>query len=270
MLKRMIFFVSLPKPKQTNMKQFAFPLSVKCANEQESDQCEELLKSLGYKDYALRGTREIMVTNYMKNCYKYASVSLMNIYNNDRYHIDHFNPELIRDIAAACTNDTWQDDELSVCRDGEIRITHTANVGLSVKELRRPTLSEICAHHGYEIKGRDIVKKIETVSNCDKSYCETARQLDEAKSEIKRLKSENAELREKLEALTDVGNQKLARLQRRVDEMTNKLQHNDKQYEGDKFHYSPLSMEKTELKQFIDFLQARYDELPDEEIIPEL
>lgn len=40
--------------------------------------------------------------------------------------------------------------------------------------------------------------------------------------------------------------------------------------EGDKVHYSPLSMEKTELKQFIDFLQARYDELPDEEIIPEL
>jgi hypothetical protein len=28
--------------------------------------------------------------------------------------------------------------------------------------------------------------------------------------------------------------------------------------------YSPLSMEKSELKQFIDYLQKRYEEMPDE------
>ena len=38
--------------------------------------------------------------------------------------------------------------------------------------------------------------------------------------------------------------------------------------DGDKVHFAPMGMEKSELKQFIDFLQARYDELPDEDIIP--
>jgi hypothetical protein len=147
------------------MKQFAFPLSVKCANEQESDQCEDLLKSLGYKYDALRGTREIMVTNYMKNCYKYASVSLTNIYNNDRHHINHFNPALIRDIAAACTNDTWQEGEMALVYYDMYntfeyeKVCCLLNDKICETKSKRPTLAEICAHHGYEIKGRDIVKK---------------------------------------------------------------------------------------------------------------
>jgi len=35
---------------------------------------------------------------------------------------------------------------------------------------------------------------------------------------------------------------------------------------NDKFHYSTLEMNKAELKEFIDFLQARYDELPESSI----
>ena len=33
-------------------------------------------------------------------------------------------------------------------------------------------------------------------------------------------------------------------------------------HKNDKIHYSPLSMTKPELKQFIEFLQERYNELP--------
>lgn len=270
----MIFFVSLPKPKQTNMKQFAFPLSVKCASIEERDKCLNFLESIGYENAGdFTETARRVITNY-GNFSRLATAhpdDSLN-YHNNRHYIDHFNPALIRDIAAACTNDEWHDGEpifdcvnnhmnyRNMHKEGCRKIDHYAS-------LRRPTLAEICAHHGYEIKGRDIVKKIETVSNCDKSYCETARQLDEAKAEIKCLKSENAELKEKLEAITDVGNQELAilrsenaelkrkndsfvsigkvcgeltevfnsskdirikQLQSKVDELANKLQYNDK------------------------------------------
>jgi predicted RNase H-like nuclease (RuvC/YqgF family) len=84
-------------------------------------------------------------------------------------------------------------------KEGCRKIDHYAS-------FRRPTLSEICEHHGYEIKGRDIVKKCESVSNCDKSYCETSRQLDEAKSEIERLKEKLNPIRQMGACVEQVGN----------------------------------------------------------------
>lgn len=235
MLKRMIFFVYLPKLKQTNMKQFAFPIGVKCSNPAEYKQCIDIIKSIG--DRHITDEPFSSTCNYL---HVYLTHTVTGVYDqlggreDNMYYIDHFNPKLIHDIAAACTNDTWQEGEMALVFDCcDVSYNYEKVYALLGKEVcdtksKRPTISEICAHHGYEIKGRDIVKKVETVSNCDKSYCETARQLDEAKAEIKRLKSENDELSLKLEAMTDVDNQELARLQSKVDELSNKLQHNDK------------------------------------------
>lgn len=186
------------------MKQFAFPLSIKCASIEERDECVNLLESIGYENARdFKETARRVITNY-GNFSRLATAcpdGALN-YDNSRHHIDHFNPKLIRDIVAACTNDMWQMDEPVYDNgnnrmqkfEGDNSLAEDGHIVKDCKWYRRPTLSEICAHHGYEIKGRDIVKKVETVSNCDKSYCETARQLDEAKAEIKRLKDENVKL----------------------------------------------------------------------------
>jgi hypothetical protein len=205
----MIFFVSLPKPKQTNMKQFAFPLSVKCSSIEERDECLNLLESIGYENAGdFEETARRVITNYGKfSLLATAHPDDALNYDNNRHHIDHFNPKLIRDIAAACTNDAWQEGELWVSSRGELsRLAGYAGFKVNPNGHRRPTIAEICAHHGYEIKGRDIVKKVETVSNCDKSYCETARQLDEAKAEIKRLEERLIPVNQMSACVEQVGN----------------------------------------------------------------
>lgn len=216
------------------MKQFAFPIGVKCSNTDEYKQCLDIIKSIG--DRRITDEPFSSAYNYL---HVYLTFTRTGVYESwggreeNMYYIDHFNPKLIRDIAAACTNNTWQEDEPFISKKiekyGVDQIDESAGEKVvNHYRWRRPTLAEICAHHGYEIKGRDIVKKVETVSNCHKSYCETARQLDESKAEIKRLKSENAELSLKLEAMTDVDNQELARLRSKIEELGNKLQYNDK------------------------------------------
>lgn len=191
------------------MKQFAFSLSVKCANVNERDKCIDILKSLGYVelDRNLHDLETLVVTNYSGYNNLTTALVFKSDYDDGRHHIDHFNPALIRDIAAACTNDTWQDGELWVNSRGRLsRIAGYSVFDVNPNVHRRPTLSEICAHHGYEIKGRDIVKKVETVSNCDKSYCETARQLDEAKAEIKRLEERLIPVNQMSACVEQVGN----------------------------------------------------------------
>lgn len=186
------------------MKQFAFPLSIKCASIEERDECVKLLESIGYIKDMYNNFGFVIVSNIGGYNGMFSDVNLLDRYNYNRHHIDHFNPELIRDIASACTNDTWQDGEIYVF-GSTYRVHDGSLVGTKITAFRRPTLAEICEHHGYKVVGSDILKKEEKISNCDKSYCETARQLDEAKAEIKRIK-------EKLEALTDVDNHELYRL----------------------------------------------------------
>lgn len=211
------------------MKQFAFPFSVKCASAEERDECLNLLESIGYK------TKDIDDLLYVANCYLGGMGVCSTIinhakYDNNRHHIDHFNPELIRDIARVCSNDTWQKDEVVISM-GHLYCPYEffyEIVGKSyhenLKYFRRPTLAEICEHHGYEIKGRDIVKKEEKISEPDDSHAFIAEKMKEiylslkelnnlrTTAEINRLKAENAELKEKLEAVAEVVNQELERL----------------------------------------------------------
>lgn len=192
------------------MKQFAFPLSVKCASIDERNECTKLLESIGYEYGSVFPKFDpelLIITNLGNIDDRYTTWDTLSNYSNDRHHIDHFNPDLIRDIAAACTNDTWQEGELWVSSRGKLsRIAGYVGFDVNPNGHRRPTLAEICAHHGYEIKGRDIVKKVETVSNCDKSYCETARQLDEAKAEIKRLEERLISVNQMSACVEQVGN----------------------------------------------------------------
>lgn len=203
------------------MKQFAFPLSIKCASVEERDECLNLLESIGYKTEDIDDL--LGVTNVYGEIGICTTIVDSAIYLDGNYYIDHFNPALIRDIASVCTNDTWQKGELWVGARGELgRIAGCIGFDVNPNGHRRPTLSEICEHHGYEIKGRDILKKEEKVSESDHEIrgIEFAIRLlqmysykpDKRYEEINRLKAENAELKEKLEEVTDVDNQELERL----------------------------------------------------------
>jgi|GEM_PF-4160891 len=146
------------------MKEFAFALSIKCENTDERDKCLKLFESIGYKNaYDYSDSSRNVITNYGRESSLITAHSGDSLnYYNDRHHIDHFNPELIRDIAAACTNKFFQKDELSWCVNDEKigygRCSASDQTPIN-SYYRRPTLDEICNHHGYEVKGRNIVKK---------------------------------------------------------------------------------------------------------------
>lgn len=143
------------------MKQFAFPLSIKCSNQIEATECLNLLTSIGYNIYYYQRIYTVVATNI--SGLKDLCSDVASKYDHDRHHIDHFNPKLIRDIAAACTNDTWQAYEPLINVEYNKFTRVQSLVGGNVKDCKgryeRPTLAEICEHHGYEIKGKCIVKK---------------------------------------------------------------------------------------------------------------
>jgi len=144
------------------MKQFAFPISVLTANNKERAECIELLNELGYEiDLFTVDGRYVIITN--KNGVHNRITNVFNgdaaLYSYNRFHIDHFNKELVRDIAAACTGDVYERGEIVMPEAGafyRVDGLHGCIVGL--RKSRRPTLAEICAHHGYELNGKDIVK----------------------------------------------------------------------------------------------------------------
>jgi hypothetical protein len=148
------------------MKQFAFPISVKCADDTDTSKCIEIFESIGYDMDCCSGQTRLIVNNYGLKMGRCGDVSSSSIHMGTRCQIDHFNPELIRDIAAACTNDTWQDGEVMITGAGSyMPRTYGNNVSISEVGMRRPTLAEICAHHGYEIKDKYIVKKAPLSAN---------------------------------------------------------------------------------------------------------
>ena len=148
-----------------NMKNFAFPLGVKCTSETELKKCHAIIEAIGD-----RRISDESFSHAYPYLHIYRTFTRTGLYKSwsgveeGMYYIDHFDHELIRDIAAACTNDTWQDGELCIENGGIIR-RHDGSLSKHAviapcPGFRRPTLSEICEHHGYEIKGRDIVKKV--------------------------------------------------------------------------------------------------------------
>lgn len=148
------------------MKQFAFPIGVKCANPDEYKQCLDIIKSIG--DRRIADEPFSGAYNYLHVCLTFTRTGVYNSWGGreeNMYYIDHFNPDLIRDIAASCTNDTWQEDEMALvytCIDDTFKyekVCGLLNHKICENKSKRPTIAEICAHHGYEIKGRDIVKK---------------------------------------------------------------------------------------------------------------
>lgn len=226
------------------MKQFAFPFSVAYKNETERNSILEILSSLGYSTYEpLRSNTGTILTK-VKNENKDGKsdsgfamiipsglVQIDDLYNNDRYNIACFEPVLIRDIAAAGTGSFWSKNEPFIAGGYYYTINFQHGCDVSKHETwRRATLEEICEHHGYEIKGRDIVKKEfatggvvgESISNCDKSYCDIAMKLDTAQTEIKRLKEENVKL-SKLAIAASLKAERYERQYNNLDEREGKL-----------------------------------------------
>ena len=122
----------------------------------------EMAKGIGYK-ISNYFQYSCIVTNYNGNL---GDVGFTEISNMDkrRYHIDHFDADLIRDIASVRTGDVWVKGEpfvnihTGVYGFGWIDSSAGENVEAH-NNWRRPTIAEICDHHGYKLNGMNIVKK---------------------------------------------------------------------------------------------------------------
>lgn len=193
------------------MKQFAFPFSVLCANDEEYKDAFSILQELGYNLDKLCGDNHYSQSHpFISTCFK-GVINNFGVdcgafnYDHPRHHITTFDPALVRDIAAVCTNETWQFDEpifsigLNVVKSNDNSMPRNNHIA-SGRAFRRPTLAEICAHHGYEIKGRDIVKieaKQEEPKPIVNEYARIAKLINvngHRLHRIKELETENARL----------------------------------------------------------------------------
>ena len=151
-----------PKPEPAG---FAYPISVRCEKTDDREKCIKLLESIGYKSKT-NGLWINVVNNYQGDIGNVGTAAENTVYTDTRYHLDHFDADLIRDIASVRTGDVWVKGEpfinihTGVYGFGGI----DSSAGEKVEESRiwrRPTISEICNHHGYELNGMNIVKKAE-------------------------------------------------------------------------------------------------------------
>lgn len=162
--------------KQTDMKtekQYAFPFSVLCTDDRERAECIKILEELGYFRYMI-GSDSLIVSNQANRngIYTDLRISGNRKYDHNRHHIPHFDAALVRDIAAACTNDTWQKGEPRLSQNNVDYgyITSDSIFGIHPNGYKRPTLAEICAHHGYIVDGKDIVKQQKQTTVKEKKY----------------------------------------------------------------------------------------------------
>ena len=144
---------------------FAYPISVRCEKTDDREKCIKLLESVGYKneDYTFC---ENVVNNYQKIMGNVGTANGASEYKDTRYHIDHFDADLIRDIASVRTGDVWVKGEPFVNKHtgvwGYGGIISSAGEKIEGHyNWLRPTIAEICDHYGYELNGMNIVKKSE-------------------------------------------------------------------------------------------------------------
>lgn len=166
-----------PKHTKPGTAEFANPLSIKCADSIEREMCEKLLNQIGYKfgvNRKIYDSETLIVTNYSGESDKYVVWVYDKDYEMGRCHIDHFNADLIRDIASVRTGDVWVKGE-PWCSPATVKystlnyatggIKAWAGEKVGFNSARRPTIAEICDHYGYELNGMNIVKKSEAVES---------------------------------------------------------------------------------------------------------
>ena len=188
------------KPEQTG---FVYPLSIKCADNTEREKCEKLLNQIGYKYGVGRKIYDgetLIVTNYDGESDKYAAWIYDHDYDMGRHHIDHFNADLIRDIASVRTGDVWVKGEPYIDPTlgyygyfpaGNMGIYNTAGKSVAKTSYHRPTIAEICDHHGYKLDGMNIVRESEAVES---HTSEIVSEMKEIQSESKSLTQREAEV----------------------------------------------------------------------------
>ena len=155
--------VKQPKPEPAG---FAYPISVILKYVTDRDKAIDLLKGIGYK-VSNYFKYSCIVTNYNGNL-GYVGFTEVSNMDKRRYHIDHFDADLIRDIASVRTGGVWVKGEPWVDMLGSFISTSISPINYYADEVvgcdgtRRPTIAEICDYHGYELNGMNIVKKNET------------------------------------------------------------------------------------------------------------
>ena len=154
-----------PKPEPAG---FAYPISVRCEQTDDREQCIKLLESVGYIYKGIKDkNHRSVVTNYTGVAAHVSCFVHKNDYDFGRYNIDHFDADLIRDIASVRTGDVWVKGE-PFYETYNSRVCSSlpgimSSVGQKISEttMRRPTIAEICDRYGYELNGMNIVKKSE-------------------------------------------------------------------------------------------------------------
>ena len=162
----MYIYRNEPKQPKPEPDGFAYPISVRCEQKDDRERCIKLLESIGYIYKGIKDKNHRSVVT--KFCGVAAHVSCF-VYKNDydfgRYNIDHFDADLIRDIASVRTGDVWARGEPFISKltygYGFIQIGNSAGLKITKTNKRRPTIAEICDHYGYELNGMNIVKKSE-------------------------------------------------------------------------------------------------------------
>lgn len=158
------------------MKQFSFPFAVMCNNEAEYSAVMSMLKHVGYiyadrcANESYNHTHQFILTNFAGDSGMFGNDCGDYLYEYGRVYICDFNIDLIHDIAAACTNDTWQEGERFMCSDGRIFINlidGMAGRKIGYLDTRRPTLEQICEYHGYQVIGKNIVHESRVLNGSD-------------------------------------------------------------------------------------------------------
>lgn len=152
-----------PKPEPAG---FAYPISVRCEQTDDREQCIKLLESVGYIYKGIKDkNHRSVVTNYTGVAAHVSYFVHKNDYDFGRYNIDHFDADLIRDIASVRTGDVWVKGEPFILSGAKYyphyKITVSDGKSLVKSHYRRPTIAEICDRYGYELNGMNIVKKSE-------------------------------------------------------------------------------------------------------------
>ena len=163
-------------------KQFANSMSIECKDIEERDKVAKILESVGwgYVENYFKGEWLYIVT--YKEGGKFMYCNHLGSYTT--IHITDIHEPLIRDLAAMCTNDTWQEGERWMFSDGWMSkdpIIRLAGKGIGYEGTLRPTAKEICEHHGFEIlddgnvvrkqpKLEDITTEPETCFKTDDGY----------------------------------------------------------------------------------------------------
>lgn len=121
---------------------FIQPVSMNVTAEQYQEDLRKRLLEMGYKEVTLSvfDTHPTLVTNYTKNNQLFSNLSEERAKDNNRYFIDHYNPELFLAIAAMTEYTTGGIGQWWMCTEETISFKK----GKLYKQIRQSIFDSFC------------------------------------------------------------------------------------------------------------------------------